>query len=73
MFESWVSKLVTALYRREQTANVIVVDWLGTAQNHYIVAAQSTQVVGQEIASFIDWIEVSGGETRSDVWSSQRT
>ncbi|XP_059923438.1 lipoprotein lipase [Gadus macrocephalus] len=57
MFESWVSKLVSALYRREHAANVIVVDWLGTAQNHYIVAAQSTQLVGQEIAGFIDWIE----------------
>jgi hypothetical protein len=62
MFESWVSKLVSALYRREHTANVIVVDWLGTAQNHYIVAAQSTQLVGQEIAGFIDWIEVSAGK-----------
>lgn len=57
MFESWVSKLVSALYEREHTANVIVVDWLDTAQNHYIVAAQSTKEVGQEIASFIDWIE----------------
>lgn len=61
MFEGWVSKLVSALYEREHTANVIVVDWLSMAQNHYVVAAQSTKVVGQEIASFIDWIEVSGG------------
>lgn len=60
MFESWVSKLVSALYEREQTANVIVVDWLSTAQNHYVVAAQNTKVVGQEIASFIDWLEVGG-------------
>ncbi|KAK7889754.1 hypothetical protein WMY93_025314 [Mugilogobius chulae] len=57
MFESWVSKLVTALYEREQTANVIVVDWLNSAQNHYVVAAQNTKAVGQEIAHFIDWIE----------------
>lgn len=60
MFESWVEKLVSALYEREKTANVIVVDWLNTAQNHYVVAAQKTKVVGQEIAHFIDWIEVSG-------------
>lgn len=60
MFESWVAKLVTALYDREQTANVIVVDWLTSAQNHYVVAAQNTKAVGQEIARFIDWIEVSG-------------
>uniref|UniRef100_A0A672ZZI2 triacylglycerol lipase n=1 Tax=Sphaeramia orbicularis TaxID=375764 RepID=A0A672ZZI2_9TELE len=57
MFESWVSKLVSALYEREQTANVIVVDWLNSAQNHYVVAAQKTKAVGQEIARFIDWIE----------------
>lgn len=59
MFESWVAKLVAALYEREQTANVIVVDWLSSAQNHYVVAAQKTKAVGQEIARFIDWIEVS--------------
>lgn len=58
MFESWVAKLVSALYEREQTANVIVVDWLNSAQNHYMVAAQNTKTVGQEIARFIDWIEV---------------
>lgn len=60
MFESWVAKLVSALHRREQMANVIVVDWLSSAQNHYVVAAQKTKAVGQEIARFIDWIEVSG-------------
>lgn len=59
MLESWVSKLVSALYERERTANVIVVDWLTSAQNHYLVAAQKTKAVGQEIARFIDWIEVS--------------
>lgn len=59
MFESWMPKLVSALYEREQTANVIVVDWLTLAQNHYVVAAQKTRAVGREIARFIDWIEVS--------------
>ncbi|KAM3875874.1 lipoprotein lipase [Diretmus argenteus] len=57
MYESWVAKLVTALYERERTANVIVVDWLSSAQNHYVVAAQNTKAVGREIARFIDWIE----------------
>lgn len=52
-------KLVSALYEREQTANVIVVDWLSSAQKHYVVAAQNTEAVGQAIARFIDWIEVS--------------
>nr|XP_020494656.1 lipoprotein lipase-like [Labrus bergylta] len=57
LFESWVAKLVSALYEREQTANVIVVDWLYSAQNHYGVAAQNTKAVGQEVARFIDWIK----------------
>lgn len=60
MFESWMPKLVSALYDRERTANVIVVDWLSSAQNHYVIAAQNTKAVGQKVASFIDWIEVSG-------------
>lgn len=57
MYESWVAKLVSALYEREKDANVIVVDWLTTAQNHYVVAAQNTKMVGQEIARLIDWME----------------
>ncbi|XP_077964593.1 lipoprotein lipase isoform X4 [Gasterosteus aculeatus] len=57
MFESWVTKLVSALYAREETANVVVVDWLASAQNHYAVAAQNTREVGREVARFIDWIE----------------
>ncbi|XP_061681832.1 lipoprotein lipase [Syngnathoides biaculeatus] len=57
MFESWVAKLVSALYERERLANVIVVDWLRAAQNHYVVAAQSTEAVGREVARFIDWIQ----------------
>ncbi|MBN3309739.1 LIPL lipase, partial [Amia calva] len=57
MFESWVAKLVSALYEREHHANVIVVDWLSTAHNHYPIAAQNTKLVGQDIARFIDWME----------------
>lgn len=58
MFESWVEKLVAALYEREKDSNVIVVDWLDTAQDHYVVAAQNTKIVGKEIGLFIDWLEV---------------
>ncbi|KAF7203010.1 lipoprotein lipase isoform X1 [Nothobranchius furzeri] len=57
MFESWMPKLVSALHERKRMANIIVVDWLGSAQNHYVIAAQKTQAVGQEVARFIDWIE----------------
>ncbi|PIO24603.1 hypothetical protein AB205_0197960, partial [Aquarana catesbeiana] len=57
MYESWVPKLVDALYRREPDSNVIVVDWLSRAQQHYPVSAGYTQLVGQDVASFIDWME----------------
>ncbi|OCT97475.1 lipoprotein lipase [Xenopus laevis] len=57
MFESWVPKLVDALYKREPDSNVIVVDWLTRAQQHYPVSAEYTQLVGQDVASFIDWMD----------------
>ncbi|KAM3937500.1 lipoprotein lipase [Leptodactylus fuscus] len=57
MYESWVPKLVDALYKREPHSNVIVVDWLQRAQQHYPVSAGYTQLVGQDVASFIDWME----------------
>ncbi|KAF7703084.1 lipoprotein lipase [Silurus meridionalis] len=57
LFESWVAKLVAALYDREKDANVVVVDWLDKAHDHYGVAAHNTQEVGQEVGLFIDWIE----------------
>lgn len=50
--------MVAALYDREKDANVVVVDWLDRAQNHYGVAAQNTQEVGLEVGHFIDWLEV---------------
>ncbi|KAG8454399.1 hypothetical protein GDO86_000863 [Hymenochirus boettgeri] len=57
MYESWVPKLVDALYKREPDSNVVVVDWLTRAQQHYPISAAYTQMVGQDVASFIDWIE----------------
>ncbi|XP_039622938.1 lipoprotein lipase isoform X1 [Polypterus senegalus] len=57
MFESWVPKLVAALYERERDANVIVVDWLNRAHQHYSVAAENTKLVGCDIAWLIDWME----------------
>ncbi|MEE6459966.1 hypothetical protein FKM82_000805, partial [Ascaphus truei] len=57
MFESWIPKLVDALYRREPDSNVVVVDWLTRAQQHYPISAEYTQLVGQDVASFIDWME----------------
>uniref|UniRef100_W5M792 triacylglycerol lipase n=1 Tax=Lepisosteus oculatus TaxID=7918 RepID=W5M792_LEPOC len=57
MFEGWVAKLVSALYERERDANVIVVDWLSMAHNHYPIAAKKTKLVGQDIGRFLDWLE----------------
>ncbi|XP_067872765.1 lipoprotein lipase-like [Heterodontus francisci] len=57
MFESWIEKLVIALYKREPDANVLVVDWLNRAHQHYPIAAQNTKLVGQDIAKLIDWLE----------------
>nr|XP_030113760.2 lipoprotein lipase isoform X2 [Taeniopygia guttata] len=57
MYESWVPKLVDALYKREPDSNVIVVDWLVRAQEHYPVSAAYTRLVGKDVATFIDWME----------------
>lgn len=59
MFESWVPKLVSALYDRVPTANVIVVDWLSRANQHYPTSAAYTKLVGRDVAKFVTWIQVS--------------
>lgn len=65
MFESWVYKLVTALFEREPSANVIVVDWLDRASQHYPTSAENTRLVGKDVAKFADWLEVRmrGGDS----------
>ncbi|KAG7319876.1 hypothetical protein KOW79_017019 [Hemibagrus wyckioides] len=60
LFESWVAKLVSALFEREPSANVIVVDWLDRASHHYPTSAENTRVVGGDVAQFIDWLEIIG-------------
>ncbi|XP_059847720.1 lipoprotein lipase-like [Hypanus sabinus] len=57
MFESWIPKLVLALYEREGDSNVIVVDWLTRAHQHYPIAADNTKLVGRDIAHFIEWLQ----------------
>ncbi|XP_078280106.1 lipoprotein lipase-like [Rhinoraja longicauda] len=57
MFESWIPKLVLALYEREDDSNVIVVDWLTRAHQHYPIAAENTKLVGRDIAQFVEWLE----------------
>ncbi|XP_041861727.1 lipoprotein lipase [Melanotaenia boesemani] len=57
MFESWVPKLVSALYEREPNANVIVVDWLTRASQHYPTSAAYTKLVGRDVAKFVTWLQ----------------
>ncbi|XP_073704231.1 lipoprotein lipase-like [Garra rufa] len=57
LFESWVYKLVTALFEREPSANVIVVDWLDRANKHYPKSAENTRLVGADVAKFVNWLE----------------
>ncbi|KAM3833847.1 lipoprotein lipase-like [Diretmus argenteus] len=57
-FASWVHKLVAALFEREPSANVIVVDWLERAQHHYSHSAENTRLAGQDVATLINWLEV---------------
>jgi len=57
MYESWVPKLVTALYEREPSANVIVVDWLTRASQNYHRSAADTKLVGRDVAQFVYWIQ----------------
>lgn len=59
MYESWVPKLVNALYNREPDSNVIVVNWLARASLHYTTSAYFTKKVGEDVAAFVDWMEVS--------------
>ncbi|XP_068447454.1 lipoprotein lipase [Clinocottus analis] len=57
MFESWVPKLVSALYERVPSANVIVVDWLTRANQHYPTSAAYTKLVGRDVAKFVTWLQ----------------
>ncbi|XP_060093077.1 lipoprotein lipase [Heteronotia binoei] len=57
LFENWVPKLVKALYKREPDSNVIIVDWLDRASQHYTIAASNTEVVGKDVGAFVNWIE----------------
>ncbi|KAM9849375.1 lipoprotein lipase [Aulostomus maculatus] len=57
LFESWVPKLVSALYNREPKSNVIVVDWLSRASQHYPTSAAYTKLVGRDVAKFVTWLQ----------------
>ncbi|CAJ1060492.1 lipoprotein lipase [Xyrichtys novacula] len=42
---------------REPTANVIVVDWLVRASQHYPTSAAYTKLVGRDVAKFVSWLQ----------------
>ncbi|XP_066507968.1 lipoprotein lipase-like [Hoplias malabaricus] len=60
LFESWIHKLVSALFVREHNANVVVVDWLDRGSQHYHTSAENTRLVGQDVAKLINWLESIG-------------
>ena len=68
MFENWMHKLVSAVMRRENEANVVVVDWLPLAQQLYPDAVNHTRDVGLNIAAMLNWLQVCA-DTCSHIFS----
>ncbi|XP_039606323.1 endothelial lipase [Polypterus senegalus] len=58
LLPEWFEKLVFALQQRERDANVVTVDWLVLAHQHYPNAVNNTKAVGSTIAHFLDWLQV---------------
>lgn len=50
--------MAAALKSQQKQINVIVADWLVSAHQHYPIAVQNTRYIGQEIADFLEWLEV---------------
>lgn len=58
MLEGWIWKMAAALKSQHKQINVIIADWLTFAHQHYPIAVQNTRYIGQEIADFLEWLEV---------------
>lgn len=50
--------MAAALKSQHKQMNVIIADWLTSAHQHYPIAVQNTRYIGQEIADFLEWLEV---------------
>ncbi|KAM9586091.1 hepatic triacylglycerol lipase isoform 1-T2 [Trichechus inunguis] len=68
VLETWIRQLVAALKSGlSQPVNVGLVDWITLAHQHYVIAVRNTRVVGREVATLLQWLEVSVRFSRSNV------
>lgn len=58
VLEGWIWKMAAALKSQHKQINVIIADWLTSAHQHYPIAVRNTRYIGQEIAGFLEWLEV---------------
>ncbi|XP_075064164.1 hepatic triacylglycerol lipase [Mixophyes fleayi] len=65
--EAWLPKMASAFKSSNKQINVIIVDWLSSANTHYATAVQNARFVGLEIAEFLEWLESSIQFPRSNV------
>lgn len=67
MYEDWIWKMAAALKVRLKDINVLVIDWLTLAHQHYPIAVKNTRIVGREIADLLDWLEEVFGYPKGKV------
>lgn len=64
ILEDWIWKMAAALKSQDKQINVIIADWLTFAHQHYPIAVQNTRHIGQEIADFLEWLEVRAPKSK---------
>ncbi|KAM4707192.1 endothelial lipase [Discoglossus pictus] len=57
LLPGWLPKMVFALQKREPDANIIIVDWVSLAHQHYHDAVSNCKMVGKDIAQLLDWLQ----------------